>query len=871
MYKIIIDGNYIFDDATNLEEYKLIKPKLTLAVNQAGSLSFKLPPSNRGYDEEGVLNKQVLVLKNGDALWYGRVMTESVDIWGNRDIYCEGELSFLNDTHQPQGRWQNMSIEGFLTQLINVHNSHVAANKQFRVGNVTVTDPDLSPESTIYRFTNWETTWDCIQDKLLDRFGGYLQVRYVNNVRYLDYLAAIPTVGGQNITFGKNLLDFTRNFDANDIKTVIVPFGAALDEEAVEGLTAYLDVKSVNGGSPYVYNQSAVDEFGWVEEVVHWDDVTQPANLLRNAQNYLQDVQYEKMIIDLNAFDLNRIDPDIPSLECGELVYVQSDVHNLHRNFLVSKVVLQLDDPGQDEYVLGAESKTVLFSDSVQTEIQKNYKRTEQKGNDISNLKQAAITDVEVYYAQGNSATEAPSSGWSPVAPVWENGKYMWQYTHTRKANGTDDDSDPTNITGAKGDKGDDGDSGVSVVSSEEQYYLSTSSSDPTGGSWSTSVPAYISGRYYWTRIHTTFSDGTTSDSVPALNQGLTDANQRAALADNKADNISRGLITNYYTKTDVDQGMQELEGEILSTVSNSYVDQSTYATDIDNLQQQIDGAIETFTGSAVPTLNNYPASDWSTDAKKDQHIGDLYLVNSSGGSQAGFYYRFEKNNGTYGWVHVPDSDVQKALADAAAANAAAIAAQGTADGIAEDLQQNYYTSTETESAIDQKADDILLQVGSTYATQSTVNTVKNSTIKGDVLHYLATSAGSGVTRSTPGWTTTIQSMTETNQYLWTYHTYTYGDDHTSDTDPIITGRYGQNGSQGPQGATGPTGPQGPQGNQGNPGDDGISIVEVIPLKYAGNSTTAPTAPTSRLPVRESQHPAHRTCWMRISEETVHH
>lgn len=871
MYKILLDGNYVFDDATNLEEYKLIKPKLTLAVNQAGSLSFKLPPSNRGYDEEGVLNKQVLVLKNGDALWYGRVMTESVDIWGNRDIYCEGELSFLNDTHQPQGKWQNMSIEGFLTQLINVHNSHVAASKQFRVGNVTVTDPDLTPESTIYRFTNWETTWDCIQDKLLDRFGGYLQVRYVNNVRYLDYLAAIPTVGGQNITFGKNLLDFTRNFDANDIKTVIVPFGSALDEEAVEGLTAYLDVKSVNGGSPYVYNQSAVNEFGWVEEVVHWDDVTQPANLLRNAQNYLQDVQYEKMIIDLNAFDLNRIDPDIPSLECGELVYVQSDVHNLHRNFLVSKVVLQLDDPGQDEYVLGAESKTVLFSDSVQTEIQKNYKRTEQKGNDISNLKQAAITDVDVYYAQGNSATEAPSSGWSPVAPVWEDGKYMWQYTHTRKANGTDDDSDPTNITGAKGDKGDSGDQGVSVTSSTEQYYLSTSSESPTGGSWSNSVPAYISGRYYWTRTHTTFSDGTTSDSTPAIDLGLTDANQRAALADSKADNISRGLITNYYTKTDVDQGMQELEGEILSTVSNSYVDQSTYATDIDNLQQQIDGAVETFTGSAVPTLNNYPASDWDTDTKKDKHIGDLYLVNSSGGTQAGFYYRFEKNNNTYSWVHVPDSDVQKALADAAAANAAALAAQDTADGIAEDLQQNYYTSTQTESAIDQKADDILLQVGSIYATQQTVTNVKNSTIKSDVLHYLATSAGSGVTRSTPGWTTTVQSMTETKQYLWTYHTYTYGDDHTSDTDPIITGRYGQNGSQGPQGATGPqgpqgekgdtgdtgaqgpqgatgaTGPQGPQGNKGDTGDQGISIVEVVPLYYASNSTTAPAAPTSNV------------------------
>lgn len=165
-------------------------------------------------------------------------------------------------------------------------------------------------------------------------------------------------------------------------------------------------------------------------------------------------------------------------------------------------------------------------------------------------------------------------------------------------------------------------------------------------------------------------------------------------------------------------------------------------------------------------------------------------------------------------------------------------------EGLDSDLRTNYSTTTQMNSAIEQSAEGIRTEVSQTYATQQTVTNVKNSTIKSDVLHYLATSAGSGVTRSTPGWTTTIQSMTETNQYLWTYHTYTYGDDHTSDTDPIITGRYGQNGSQGPQG---PTGPQGPQGSQGNPGDDGISIVEVIPLKYAGNSTTAPTAPTSNV------------------------
>lgn len=340
-------------------------------------------------------------------------------------------------------------------------------------------------------------------------------------------------------------------------------------------------------------------------------------------------------------------------------------------------------------------------------------------------------------------------------------------------------------------------------------------------------------------------------------------------------------VATSYSNEITRTQGkIHEVEvslDEFRSEVSQTYVTQTAYNSKIQELQDEIDGAIESFTGSAVPTLNNYPASDWTTTTEKDKHIGDLYQVNSQGGSYAGFYYRFDKTNNVYSWVHIPDNEVQKALADAAEANEKAEAAQATADGIATNLSTNYSTTQQMNSAINQKATEIELAVSQTYATQQTVTNVKNSTIKSDVLHYLATSAGSGVTRSTPGWSTTPQSMTSTNQYLWTYHTYTYGDDHTSDTDPIITGRYGQNGSQGPQGETGPQGPQGekgdtgdtgaqgPQGNkgdkgdkgdtgdtgaqgpQGNPGTNGISIVEVVPLYYASNSTTAPAAPTSNV------------------------
>lgn len=66
-----------------------------------------------------------------------------------------------------------------------------------------------------------------------------------------------------------------------------------------------------------------------------------------------------------------------------------------------------------------------------------------------------------------------------------------------------------------------------------------------------------------------------------------------------------------------------------------------------------------------------------------------------------------------------------------------------------------------------------------------------------DVLHYLATSQGSGVTTETAGWTTTVQQMTETNRYLWIYHTYVKAGGDTVDTTPVISGVYGQSGSGG--------------------------------------------------------------------------
>lgn len=84
---------------------------------------------------------------------------------------------------------------------------------------------------------------------------------------------------------------------------------------------------------------------------------------------------------------------------------------------------------------------------------------------------------------------------------------------------------------------------------------------------------------------------------------------------------------------------------------------------DIDNLQDQIDGNITTWFYGVDPAMNLPPVTDWDTDAKKDAHLGDIYY-----NTEKGYAWRFMKSGGVYSWERITDTDVTKALADAAKA-----------------------------------------------------------------------------------------------------------------------------------------------------------------------------------------------------------
>ena len=110
------------------------------------------------------------------------------------------------------------------------------------------------------------------------------------------------------------------------------------------------------------------------------------------------------------------------------------------------------------------------------------------------------------------------------------------------------------------------------------------------------------------------------------------------------------------------------LRGKTIEEISeqqvNDFVD-AVYTPAISNLQAQIDGQIETWFYDHIPTTDNLPASEWTTENEKEKHLGDLFYVvdNEDHGGEA---YRWAKINGEYTWDYVEDTAVMEALAKAA-------------------------------------------------------------------------------------------------------------------------------------------------------------------------------------------------------------
>lgn len=348
MYHVYCNSFLLYDD--QLEGYKIFNPKIEVELNKIGQFDFTIYNDHPNFNNLQRLKSIIQVFQDGFLFFRGRILNDEQGFYNEKKVTCESEVAFLVDSIQRPYDFTGTPAELF-AMFINNHNSQVDAEHQFLVGNVTVTDPAGSISRTDSDYLN---TFDAIQKRLIDIFGGYLWFRHEEDGVYIDYLEELNLLSPQKIEFGKNLLDLKRETNGEDIATAIIPLGAK--EEGENRLT----IASVNNGVDYVYNQEAVDKYGWIFRVEIWDDVTDAADLLSRGNTFLNEQMQMFYTVELSAADLATVDSSFESFHLGTQVRVTTEPHGIDQLFLVSKLSINLLAPASNKLTLGATIQTMV-------------------------------------------------------------------------------------------------------------------------------------------------------------------------------------------------------------------------------------------------------------------------------------------------------------------------------------------------------------------------------------------------------------------------------------------------------------------------------------------------------------------------------
>ena len=268
---------------------------------------------------------------------------------------------------------------------------------------------------------------------------------------------------------------------------------------------------------------------------------------------------------------------------------------------------------------------TITKENGQVVQLKDDYSTTKQTVNEINtkigtletNYKKTLKTSSVQYYLS-TSLTSLSGGSWQDTAPAWTQGKYMWQrmkYTYTdgstnygtasciAGAKGDTGAQGPKGDTGAQGPQGSKGDTGAqgpqgnkgatgekgqSLTSSTPQWYLSTSKTTQTGGSWQDTMPPVTTGKYVWQRFKNVWANPTaTTYTTPVLEQieeAVKEVISKQAEFKQDLDGFKTTVSTTYATITDTNEAMSGLESTLNNNI-NSSVDKAK-----DDTLAEVDG-----------------------------------------------------------------------------------------------------------------------------------------------------------------------------------------------------------------------------------------------------------------------------------------
>lgn len=622
------------------------------------------------------------------------------------------------------------SLDGYFQWLIDQHNAVCDTKKKFYVGvnqGASLDNNNYVYRASTQTPTVSSEIKDKI---LTPYPSAYITVSFDGEKNIINLYSDIYDKNDQLIDFGVNLLDFVKTADYSKCYTAVRPTGSTPEESEGNSSKLPITIESIPDGvskwssdvykkQDVVYSISGVNKWGYKECAYSNSDIKTVDSLYQTSVVYLNKISSPALTIEVKAIDLSLLMGDKYSpLKVGQAVRIRSAPHNIDTYMTVSSIDIDVLDPTNDLYTLGESYDSLTGQQSayvtrLNASINSAVDVIGSASDAASKLAEAASKKAQEAKEKADAATDAAAGATSKADTAVNKAENASSKADTAISTSNDTKAKVTLVetmateakTAADAAKkaADDATTAANSAqsSAEEANELASNANTAASNAQSTADSALSSAAQANKDV------GNVKTQITEINKEMTSVKQDAAtLRDDLTGQITtvkETMEADYTKKSELSATETNLKTEISKSAAGLRTEVSqTYSTkkeletttkaaqtaqstadaakkaaesnasdlanavskfngDISGLKDQIDGAIQTWFYDGIPNALTEPEVNWTTDKDRQTHLGDLYYDN-----QTGFCYRYMNQNGVYSWGRIQDTEVTKALSDAA-------------------------------------------------------------------------------------------------------------------------------------------------------------------------------------------------------------
>lgn len=477
-----------------------------------------------------------------------------------------------------------------------------------------------------------------------------------------------------------------------------------------------------------VYDVDAVNRYGYREYYVSNTDIKTYDGLLEYACKTLNTLLSPALTISVKAVDLALIMGEkYKHLQLGQAVRIRSKPRKVDEYLMVNSIDLDLMNPENTTFDLGASYDTLTGQqsaylkalnasinasldtvDALSTNVKNSAKLAQEakdkadtatdaaedaaaKADKVTDIANSAVNKAENAVTKADTAISTATDTKAKVTLVEKKATEAKTAADTAKK-AADDATTAANSAQSSAEKANEAASNANAAASNAQSTAdsalsSAAQANEDVGSVKTQITEINKEMTSVKQDAATLRDDLSGQITTVKETMEADYAKKSELSDTETNlrteitKSAAGLRTEvsqtYSTKKELETTTKAAQtaqstADVAKKAAESNASDlanavSKFDGDITNLKDQIDGAIQTWFYDGIPNALTEPEVHWTTEKDRQTHLGDLYYDN-----QTGFCYRYMNQNGVYSWARIQDTDVTKALSDAAKAQTTA-------------------------------------------------------------------------------------------------------------------------------------------------------------------------------------------------------